>query len=82
MEKQIGSINIVITDKEATEQVNQLLSANADMIYSRNGMPLREEQLFIISLIVKSTADSINSFTGKLGRIKGVKVRSILIKTI
>ncbi len=82
MEKQIGSINIVITDKEATEQVNHLLSANADMIYSRNGMPLREEQLFIISLIVKSTADNINSFTGKLGRIKGVKVRSILIKTI
>ncbi|MBO4739776.1 MAG: hypothetical protein J5606_09505 [Bacteroidales bacterium] len=82
MEKQIGSINIVITDKESAEQVNQLLSANADMIYSRNGMPLREEQLFIISLIVKSTADNINAFTGKLGRIKGVKVRSILIKTI
>ena len=82
MEKQIGSINIVITDREAVAIVNRLLSQYADMIYSRNGMPLREENLCIISLIIKGSADDINAFTGKLGRIKGVKVRSILIKTI
>ncbi len=81
MEKKIGIISIVIFNRNIVEEVNALLSAYADMILSRNGMPLREEQLCLISLAVKSDADTINALTGKLGKLKGVKVKSLLIKT-
>ena len=81
MEKKIGIISIVIFNRNIVEEVNALLSAYADMILSRNGMPLREEQLCLISLEVKSDADTINALTGKLGKLKGVKVKSLLIKT-
>jgi len=81
MEKKIGTISILITNREVVENVNNLLSGFGDIIVARQGIPLREEELFVISLIVKSQADTINALTGKLGRLKGVKVRSILIKT-
>jgi putative iron-only hydrogenase system regulator len=81
MEKKIGTISILITNREVVEDVNNLLSDFGEIIVARQGIPLREEGLFVISLIVKSQADTINALTGKLGRLKGVKVRSILIKT-
>jgi putative iron-only hydrogenase system regulator len=81
MEKKIGTISILISNREIVEDVNNLLSGFGDIIVARQGIPLREEELFVISLVVKSQADTINALTGKLGRLKGVKVRSILIKT-
>lgn len=81
MEKKIGTISIVILNKKVVEDVNTLLSSFADIIIARQGVPLREDNLHIISLVVKSNVDTINTLTGKLGKLKELKVRSILIKT-
>ncbi len=81
MEKKIGTISIVILNREVVETVNTLLSSFADIIVARQGVPLREDNLHIISLVVKSDADTINALTGRLGKLKGLKVRSILVKT-
>ena len=81
MEKKIGTISIVIINRGVVEAVNTLLSSFAHIIIARQGLPLREDDLHIISLVVKSDADTINALTGKLGQLKGLKVKSILIKT-
>ena len=81
MKKQIGTISILILSREVVEAVNMLLSSFADIVIARQGVPLREDDLHVISLVVKSDADTINALTGKLGRLKNVKVKSILIKT-
>lgn len=80
MEKKIGIISIAITQQESVGDINNLLTSYANIILSRNGLPLRDEGVFVISLVVKSDGDTINAFTGKLGRLSGVKVKSILIK--
>jgi putative iron-only hydrogenase system regulator len=81
MMKKIGTISILIINREVVVDVNNLLSSFADIIVARQGIPLREEDLFVISLVVKGGADTINTLTGKLGRLKGLKVKLILIKT-
>jgi len=81
MEKKIGTVSILIKDRKIVENVNNLLSSFGNIIVARQGIPLREEELFVISLVVKSHTDTINALTGKLGRLKGVKVRSMFIKT-
>jgi putative iron-only hydrogenase system regulator len=81
MEKKIGVISILILNREVVEQVNNLLSDFAAIIVARQGIPLREDNVYIISLVVKSDADKINALTGKLGKLRGLKVKSILIKT-
>lgn len=80
MEKKIGIISIAITQQESVGDINNLLTFYANIILSRNGLPLRDEGVFVISLVVKSDGDTINALTGKLGRLSGVKVKSILIK--
>ncbi len=80
MEKNIGIISIAITQQESVGDINNLLTSYANIILSRNGLPLRDEGVFVISLVVKSDGDTINALTGKLGRLSGVKVKSILIK--
>jgi putative iron-only hydrogenase system regulator len=82
MEKKIGTISIVVLQREVVSEVNALLSNYAAIIHARQGIPLHEDGLFVISLVVKSDADTINALTGKLGKLKGIKVKSILLKSI
>lgn len=43
-------------------------------------MPLKDRQANVISLIFEGTTDEIGSLTGKLGKLYGIRVKSILLK--
>jgi putative iron-only hydrogenase system regulator len=79
MEKRIGTVSILVTNRNVVHDVNALLSAYADHIVLRTGLPMREENVYVITLIVRSAPDIINAFTGKVGRLKDVKVKSNLV---
>lgn len=68
----------MISDFDQVNAVTHLLSEYSSLILGRLGMNLREEHLRVISIIVEATTDDIGSLTGKLGRLRGVKVKSIL----
>jgi putative iron-only hydrogenase system regulator len=79
METRIGVVGIVIQDRiEMAPRVNEILSAHADIIVGRMGIPYREKNICVISLIVDGTTDAVGSLTGKLGVLPGVEVRSCL----
>ena len=80
MEKRVGTISIVIYDKAIATTVNQILSEYADCILARQGLPLHDKGLHIITLVIESSSDIINALTGKLGRLDNVEVKSILAK--
>lgn len=72
----IGVIGIIIEDRGVADRVQELLSANADLILGRMGLPDRESGVCVISLIVRGTNERISALTGKLGRLDNVKARS------
>ncbi|MCM8900018.1 iron-only hydrogenase system regulator [Caldicoprobacter algeriensis] len=79
MEKRIGVIGIVVDDhKEWGEQVNDYIREYSHIIVGRMGIPYRERGISVIALIVEGTTDEIGAFTGKLGNLKGVTVKSAL----
>lgn len=82
MEKRIGVVAIFIHSKEKAKMLNSVLSESHDMILARQGMPLRDrtDELHVISLIIEGTTDQIGALTGKLGRIEGIQVKSVLSK--
>ncbi len=82
MEKRIGTISIVIYDKSQASTVNHILSEYADFILARQGLPLLDKGLHIITLVIESSCDKINALTGKLGRLEDVEVKAILAKGI
>lgn len=80
MDNRIGVIGIVIDAFEVAEDINNILHDHANVVIGRMGIPYREKNLNVISLIVDGTTDEIGSLTGKLGSIKGVNVKSALSK--
>lgn len=79
-DNRLGIIGILIENREEVSRVNAILSKHAEMIIGRMGLPYREKEVAVISLIVDGTTDQVGSLTGKLGNIPGVTVKSALTK--
>ncbi|WDC84856.1 iron-only hydrogenase system regulator [Caloramator sp. mosi_1] len=80
MEKRLGIVGIVVEDLQRAEDVNSILHEFSSVIIGRMGIPYRDRGVSVISLIVDGTTDEISAMTGKLGKIKGVSVKSALTK--
>ena len=79
MEKRIGTILIRIDSRENVPLMNEIISSHSDIIIGRQGLP-RITDFGIISLVLEGTTDEIGALTGQLGRIKGIQVKSVLLK--
>lgn len=82
MEKKLGVIIIAIKNQQMVPRINTLLGEHGDIILSRQGLNISEDNIKIISLFVKSDANTINSLTGKIGRLNGVKAKTLQISNI
>ena len=78
MERRIGAVIILVSEEGDTAQINSIISDHADIILGRQGIPLRDRSTSVISLVLDGDTDRIGSLAGKLGRISGVKVKSVL----
>lgn len=78
----IGVVGIVIEDVESVSMVNEILHSHADIIVGRMGIPYKNKNINVISIIVDGTTDDIGSLTGKLGSVSGITVKSALTKKI
>ena len=80
MEKRIGTITILLRDREAALSVNKLLSEHAGIILCRQGLPFHDRPVAVISLIVEGTVNDINALTGQLGRLQGVECKAVVTR--
>lgn len=71
----IAVIAIMIEDASHSDKVNALLHQYADKIVGRMGIPYREKQVNIISVVMDALPNEINSLSGNLGRLSGVRVK-------
>lgn len=78
MEMRIGVVAILVTRKEAIQRVNTIISDFSTIVTGRMGVPMPERNVSIISIIVTGTVEVIGAFTGQLGQIAGVRVKSLL----
>ncbi len=76
-DRRIGFIGIIISDPENSyHQLNDILHKHAAIIVGRQGIPYRERNLSIISLIVDGSTDDIGALTGKIGQLPNVTVKT------
>ncbi|MDA3953195.1 MAG: hypothetical protein PF485_06085 [Bacteroidales bacterium] len=79
MEKRIGTALILIEDTNFVQQMNEIAFNQSNNILGRQGLPRGNGQN-IISFVLEGTTDEIGSLTGQLGRLKGIQVKSVLLK--
>ncbi len=78
MEKRIGAILILIGKEGDIHRINAIISEHAELILGRQGIPLRDRSTSVISLVLEGNTDRMGSLSGQLGRLPGVKVKSVL----
>ena len=78
MEQRIGAVIILVSEEGDIQRINGIISEHSGLILGRQGIPLRDRSTSVISLVLEGDTDMIGSLTGKLGRLPGVKVKSVL----
>jgi putative iron-only hydrogenase system regulator len=71
-ETRIAVVGIIVENKEAVGEVNQILHDYSPYIIGRMGLPYEKKHVNIISVIVDAPADRISALSGKLGKIRGI----------
>jgi putative iron-only hydrogenase system regulator len=71
---------ILLSNKTSVPKINSLLSDYSELVLGRQGIPLRDKGVNVISLVVEGDTDQINALTGKIGKLEGAEVKSILTK--
>lgn len=76
-EKRVALLGIIVSDKDAVESVNRLLHDFESCIVGRMGLPLREQNINAISIVLVASSNTVNALTGKLGALSGVAAKAL-----
>ena len=63
------------------KEVNSILNKYEKLIVGRMGLPYKEKNIRVISIVVDGTTGEISAITGKIGKLKGVSVKAAISKT-
>ena len=83
MEKEntkVALIGIIVENPDAAEEVNELLHEFREYMVGRMGIPYREKEISIISIVLDAPEDKISALSGKLGMVRGISVKSMTAK--
>ncbi len=80
MEEKICVVAIIVNDYENVQSVNALLHEYRDNVLGRLGLPVKEKNISVISVVMQATIETINGLSGKLGMLKGVSSKVLSTK--
>lgn len=81
METKIALIGIMVEEPEAAGAVNSLLHEYSNHIVGRMGIPYSKKGVNIISVVMDAPENVISALSGKLGRIFGISVKTMIART-
>ena len=80
METRIALIGIIVEVGQAAEKINRILHDYSRCIIGRMGLPYREREISIISIVMDAPNETISALSGKLGMIPGVSTKTLYSK--
>lgn len=80
MENKVVVVSIIIKDEEASAAVNDLLHAYRQYIVGRMGIPYRQRNVSIISVVMDAPGEVVSALSGKLGMQPGVTAKTLTAK--
>ena len=77
METRVAIIGIIVENNAVICDIQNLLSEYSDFIIGRMGIPYKQKDVRIISVVLDAPVDTINALTGKIGNIDGVNAKTV-----
>lgn len=79
-ELKLAEIAIVVPHRETSAaSINDLLSQYGEFIIARMGVPHRQKQLNLISVVLEAPAEKIEELRAKLEKVNNIQVKMITI---
>ena len=79
-EKRIAVVSILVSDRSASESINELFSRYGEYILGRMGIPYREKNISVLSVVLDAPVEITNALTGRLGKLENVAVKALFGK--
>ncbi len=79
-ETRIALVGIIVEDMEQSEKINQILHEYGGYIIGRMGIPYRQRNVSIISIVLDAPNPIISALSGKLGMLPGVQTKTVYSK--
>ena len=76
MNTRVAVMSIIVENGEGVAELNAILHDYGDYIIGRMGIPYRQKGINIISVAIDAPQDTIAALSGKLGKLKGVSVKT------
>ena len=77
METRVAIIGIIVENNAVICDIQNLLSEYSDFIIGRMGIPYKQKDVRIISVVLDAPVDTINALTGKIGRLEHVNAKTV-----
>lgn len=79
-ESRIAVVSVIVENRQSSGRLNEILSAFADYIVGRMGIPYRQKGVFVLCVVIDAPNEIINSLTGKIGMLDGVSAKTVISK--
>lgn len=76
MEKRVAVMSIIVENNDSVGKLNGILHEAGEFIIGRMGIPYREKNVSVISVVIDAPQDLISALTGKIGNLDGVTVKT------
>lgn len=80
METRIAVLSIIVEDSSQSDVLNKIIHDYAEYVVGRMGIPYREKEINIISLVLDAPQNAISTLSGKIGRLAGVTAKAAYAK--
>lgn len=70
-------IGIIVGNRDTAGKINDILHDYGQYIIGRMGVPYRDKEIDVISIIVDAPQDVISAVSGKLGMLPDVSTKTI-----
>ncbi len=80
MNTRVAIIGIIVEDSTAVSSLNALLHDYRDYIVGRMGIPYRQKNVDVISIVIDAPQDTISALSGKIGNIRGISAKAVYSK--
>ena len=79
-ENRLAVISIIVEKRDQSAGINALLSEFGDSIIGRMGLPYKQKNVSVISVVLDAPTETINKRTGKIGMLEGVTAKTLMSK--
>lgn len=80
METRVAIIGIILENRDSAQILNDILHDYSDCIVGRMGLPYPKKSINVISIVVDATQDTINTLSGKIGKLPGITSKVVYSK--